>query len=57
MVYSSPVDVVETLQNQILSGFHKINDMPKFWDRLQVTMNHRAVACIHAIGGHMEHLL
>jgi hypothetical protein len=56
LVYSSPVDGVETLRNQIMVGFQTICNMPGIWDRLQVAMR-RTEACIQAGGRQMEHLL
>jgi hypothetical protein len=51
LVYSSPVDDVETLRNRIVAGFQTIRNMPEILDRLRVAMRRRAEACIRAGGG------
>jgi hypothetical protein len=53
LVYSSPGDDVETLQNLIVASFETIRNMPGIWDHLWVTMRRRAEACIQAVGRHI----
>jgi hypothetical protein len=57
LMYLSPVDDVETLQNQIVAGFQTIYNIPGIWGSLQMAMTHQDEAGIQAGGGHMEHLL
>jgi hypothetical protein len=57
LVYSSPVDDVETLRNRIVPRLQTIRNMPGVWDRLPAAMSPRAEACIPEGGGHMEYLL
>jgi hypothetical protein len=57
LVYSSPVDDVETLRNRIVEGFQTIRNMPGICDRLRMAMRRRTEACVQTGGGHMEHLL
>jgi hypothetical protein len=46
MVYSSPVDDMETLHNRIVTGFQKEGNMPEIWDLLRVAMRSQAEAWI-----------
>jgi hypothetical protein len=57
LVYSSPVDDVETLRKWIVAGLQTIRNMPGIWDCLQVAKRCLAEACICIQGGgeHMEH--
>jgi hypothetical protein len=57
VVYSFPVDEVETLRNRNVAGLQTMRNMPGIWDRLRVAIRRRAVACIQARGGHIESLL
>jgi hypothetical protein len=57
LVYSSPVDDVESLQNRTVASFQTIRNMPGIWNHLQVAVRCAAEACIQAGGEHTEHLL
>jgi hypothetical protein len=57
LVYLSPVEDAETLQNRTVACFQAIHSMQRIWDRLLVAMRRRAEACIQAGDGQIEHLL
>jgi transposase len=48
LVYLSPVNDVETLQNRIVAGFQTIRNMPGIWGRLRAAMTRQAEARIQA---------
>lgn len=57
LVYSSPVNDVDTLRNRLVAGCETIRSAPGIWERVRQSMSRRCEACITARGEQFEHLL
>lgn len=57
MVYSMPINDVETLRLRILQSCNTIRNNPGIFERVRQSMMRRVRSCIASNGGHFEHLL
>ena len=56
LVYSTPVNDVESLRQRIVNGCETIQNTPGIFQRVRQSMLRRAEACVESHGGHFEHL-
>lgn len=57
LVYTTPIENLEDLQNRILRGCDIIRNTPGIFERVRQSMRRRTDGCLMAGGAHFEHLL
>lgn len=57
LVYTTPVENLEDLQNRILQGCDVIRNTPGIFESVRQSMRRRIAACLMARGAHFQHLL
>lgn len=57
VVYATPVNTVDELENRINAAFEQVRHSPGIFERVRGSMSKRIEGCIEQNGRHIEHLL
>lgn len=57
LVYATPVDTLEELQQRVFNACDHVRNIPGIFSRVRSSMEKRIRGCIEMNGGHFQHLL
>lgn len=57
LVYQTPVENMEELQERVVNGCNVIRQNPGVFERVRVSLRNRIDRCLDMNGGHFEHML